>query len=53
MMHILLRTTVTYSTLRIGLHEKPLNQTPLFTPIWFSDVLISLFGHPCYILTHC
>ena len=42
-----------YNTLRIGLHDKLLNLTPLFTPTWFSDALIALFGNPCYILTQC
>ena len=42
-----------YNTLRIGLHNKHLNLTPLFTPTWFSDALIALFGYPCYIRTQC
>ena len=42
-----------YNTLRIGLHDKFLNLTPLFTPKWFSDALIAFFGYPCYILTQC
>ena len=42
-----------YNTLRIGLHDKLLNLTPLFTPIWFFDAFIALFGYPCYILTRC
>ena len=42
-----------YKTLRIGLHDKLLNLTPLFTPTWFSDAFIALFGYPCYILTQC
>ena len=42
-----------YNTLRIGLHDKVLNLTPLFTPIWFADAFIALFGYPCYILTQC
>ena len=41
-----------YNTLRIGLHDKLLNLTPVFTPTWFSDAFIALFGYPCYILTH-
>ena len=41
-----------YNTLRIGLHDKLLNLTPL-TPTWFSDAFIALFGYPCYILTQC
>ena len=27
--------------------------TPLFTPSWFADAFITLFGYPCYILTQC
>ena len=42
-----------YNTLRIGLHDKHNNLTPLFTPTWFSDAFIALFGYPCYILTQC
>ena len=42
-----------YNTLRKGLHDKLLNLTPLFTPTWFSDAFIALFGYPCYILTQC
>ena len=42
-----------YNTLRIGLHDKLLNLTPLFTPTWFADAFIALFGYPCYILTQC
>ena len=42
-----------YITLRIGLHDKFLNLTPLFTTTWFSDAFITLFGYPCYILTQC
>ena len=42
-----------YNTLRIGLHDRLLNLTPLFTPTWFSDAFIALFGYPCYILTQC
>ena len=38
-------------TLRIGLHDKLLNLTPLFTPTLFSGSFTSLFGYPCYILT--
>ena len=34
-----------YNTLRIGLHDKLLNLTPLFTPTWFSDAFIALFGY--------
>ena len=29
-----------YNTLGIGLHDKLLNLTPLFTPTWFSDALL-------------
>ena len=42
-----------YNTLRIGLHDKLINLTPLFTPTWFSDAFIALFGYPCYIVTQC
>ena len=42
-----------YNTLRIGLHDRLINLTPLFTPTWFSDAFIALFGYPCYILTQC
>ena len=42
-----------YNTLRIGLHDKLTNVTTLFTPTWFSDALITLFGYPCYIPTQC
>ena len=42
-----------YNTLRIGLHGRLINLTPLFTPTWFSDAFIALFGYPCYILTQC
>ena len=42
-----------YNTLRIGLHDKHLNLTPLFTPTWFSDAFIALFRYPCYALTQC
>ena len=42
-----------YKTLRIGLHDKLINLTPLFTPTWFSDAFTALFGYPCYILTQC
>ena len=39
-----------YNTLRIGLHDKLINLTPIFTPTWFSDAFIALFGNPCYTL---
>ena len=35
-----------YKTLRIELHDKLLYLTPLFTPTWFSDAFIALFGYP-------
>ena len=41
----------TYKTVRIGLHDKLINLTPLFTPTWFSDAFFTLLGYPCYILT--
>ena len=42
-----------HNTLRIGLQDRLINLTPLFTPTWFSDAFIALFGYPCYILTQC
>ena len=42
-----------YNTLRIGLHDKLIFLTPLFTPTWFPDAFIALFGYPCYIHTQC
>ena len=30
-----------------------LNLTPFFSPAWFTDSFIKLFGYPCYILTQC
>ena len=42
-----------YNTLRIGLHDRLFTLTPHFTPTWFSDAFIALFGYPCYILTQC
>ena len=42
-----------FNFLRIGLHDKLLNLTPLFTPSWFADAFITFFGYPCYILTQC
>ena len=42
-----------YKTLRIGLNDKLLNLTPLFTRTWFSIAFIALFGYSCYILTQC
>ena len=42
-----------YNTLRFGLLDKLLILTPLFTPLWFADAFITLFGYPCYILTRC
>ena len=40
-----------YNRLRIGLHGKLINLTPLFTPTWFSDAFIALFGYPRHNLT--
>ena len=40
-----------YRSLRIGLHDYMLNLTPFFSPDWFTDAFIKLFGYPCYILT--
>ena len=42
-----------YNTLRIGLHDKFINLTPVFTPTWSSDGFIAMFGYPYYILTQC
>ena len=54
MMQIPLMVLVIHkNTLRIGLHDKLLNLTPLFTPTWFSDAFIALVGYPCFILTQC
>ena len=33
-----------YNTLRIGLHDKLLNLTPLFTPTWFMMLLLHSLG---------
>ena len=30
-----------------------LNLTPFFSPDWFTDAFIKLFGYLCYILTQC
>ena len=35
------------NTLRIGLHDKLINLTSLFTPTLFSDAFNTLFGYPC------
>ena len=42
-----------YRSLRIGLHDYMLNSTPFFSPDWFTDAFINLFGYACYILTQC
>ena len=42
-----------YNTLRIGLYDRLLKLTPLFTPTWFADAVIALFGYPCYICPQC
>ena len=42
-----------YNTLRIGIHDKLINLTPLFTHTRFSGAFIALFRYPCYILTQC
>ena len=42
-----------YRSLRIGLHDYKLNLTPFFSPDWFTDAFIKIFGYPCYILTQC
>ena len=36
-----------YNTLRIGLHDRLINLTPLITPTWFLNAFIALFGYPC------
>ena len=41
----------THNTNRIGLHDKLLVLTRLFTPTLFSDAFITLFGYPCSIVT--
>ena len=41
-----------YCTLRIGLHDKLISLTPLFTPAWFADAFFALFGYS-YILSQC
>ena len=35
------------NTLRIGLHDKLINLTSLFTPTLFSDAFNTSFGYPC------
>ena len=42
-----------YGSLRIGLHDYMLNSTPFFSPVWFTDAFIKLFGYPCYLLNQC
>ena len=42
-----------YRSLRIGLHDYMLNLTPFFSPDWFTDAFIKVFGYPCCILTQC
>ena len=42
-----------YNDLGIGLHDKLIILTLIFTPTWFSDAFIALFGYPCYVLTQC
>ena len=41
-----------YNTLRIGLYDKLIHLTPLFTPTWFSDACFALLGYSCYIPFH-
>ena len=54
LMHTFLKQIhLIWTTLRIGLHDKFLNLTPLFTPSLFADAFITLFGYPRYILTQC
>ena len=40
-----------FSALRIGLHDEFSNLTHPFTPTWFYDAFISLFGHIYSVLT--
>ena len=42
-----------YMSLRIGFYDYMLNSTQFFSPDWFTDAFIKLFGFPCYILTQC
>ena len=44
---------IPYNTLRIGLHDKLINLTQLFTPTWFSDAFIAFCGNSCYALAQC
>ena len=38
-----------YRSLRIGLHDnRMLNLTPFFSPEWFTDAFIKLFGYPLF-----
>ena len=39
---------IPYNTLRIGLNDKLLNLTPLFTPTWFFDALMLLAFIPLF-----
>ena len=41
-----------YNTLRIGIHDRLINLTPLFTPTWFSDAFL-LYWDIRYFLTQC
>ena len=41
----LISQTKPYNILRIGLHDKLLNLTSLYTPSWFADAFITLFGY--------
>ena len=42
-----------YKSLRFGLQRYMLNLAPFFSPEWFTDAFIKLFGDPCYTLTQC
>ena len=42
-----------YTSLRIGFYDYMLNSTQFFSPDWFTDAFIKLFGFPRYILTQC
>ena len=52
MMQILFKVLVIL-TIHYVLDYMILNLTPLFTPTWFPNAFIALFGNSCYFLTHC
>ena len=49
MMQVLLMKIRTIHYVLVYMTNK--NPTPHFTPTWFSDAFIALFGYPCFILT--